>query len=151
MFRITIGPLPSCYRSLKSQRSSGLWWHNVSITFCDESVNWSRNCNWTHTHTRAHAEYSGIISLRSFLKKQSRQKKKSRVEMCHAKKVWGDVINIVTYLGVCVTYRRGFGLMTGFIAHLYNLLLYFTNHYMTHHVFSIIFDCCLKRLPQFWF
>jgi hypothetical protein len=26
--------------------------------------------------------------------------------------------------------------MTGFIAHLYNLLLHFTNHYMTHYIFS---------------
>jgi hypothetical protein len=40
--------------------------------------------------------------------------------------------------------------MTGFIAHLYNLLLHFTIHYMTHSLlFSIIFDCHLKRLPQF--
>jgi hypothetical protein len=29
-----------------------------------------------------------------------------------------------------------FGLMTGFIAHLYNLLLHFTDHNMTHYVFS---------------
>jgi uncharacterized membrane protein YbhN (UPF0104 family) len=42
--------------------------------------------------------------------------------------------------------------MTGFIAHLYNLLVHFTNHYMTHYVFLlIIFYCCLKRLPPFWF
>jgi hypothetical protein len=28
-------------------------------------------------------------------------------------------------------YRRGFGLVIGFIDHLYNLLLHFTNHYRT--------------------
>jgi hypothetical protein len=39
--------------------------------------------------------------------------------------------------------------MAGFIAHLYNLLLHFANHYMTHYAFSIIFDCGLKRFPQF--
>jgi hypothetical protein len=32
--------------------------------------------------------------------------------------------------------NTGFGLMTGFIAHLYNSLLHFTNHYMTHYGFS---------------
>jgi hypothetical protein len=30
----------------------------------------------------------------------------------------------------------GYGLMAGLIAHLYNLLLQFTDHYMTHYVFS---------------
>jgi hypothetical protein len=31
---------------------------------------------------------------------------------------------------------KGFGLMIVFIAHLHNLLLHFTNHYMTHNVFA---------------
>jgi hypothetical protein len=39
--------------------------------------------------------------------------------------------------------------MTEFIAHLYNLLLHFTNNYMTHDVSSTIFDWHLKRLLQF--
>jgi hypothetical protein len=38
--------------------------------------------------------------------------------------------------GVCVAYRREFSLVTGIIAHLYNLLLHFATHYMTHCVFS---------------
>jgi hypothetical protein len=38
-------------------------------------------------------------------------------------------VHTVMYLGVFL--ETGFGLMTGFIAHLHNLLLYFTNHYMT--------------------
>jgi hypothetical protein len=41
--------------------------------------------------------------------------------------------------------------MTRFIAQLYNLLLHFTHHSMTHHFFSVIFDCNLKRIPQLRF
>jgi hypothetical protein len=44
-----------------------------------------------------------------------------------------------TYYHVFVGVRdlkTGFGFMTGFFAHLYNLLLHFTNHCMTHYVFS---------------
>jgi hypothetical protein len=39
-------------------------------------------------------------------------------------------------VGVCVTCRRGFGLMARFIAHLYILLLHSTNRYMAQYVFS---------------
>jgi hypothetical protein len=42
----------------------------------------------------------------------------------------------VTYLGVCVTYKRVLDWWPDFIAHLYNLLVHFTNHNMTHYVFS---------------
>jgi hypothetical protein len=57
---------------------------------------------------------------------------------------------IVSRIWGCAWLMNGFGLMAGFIAHLYNLLLHFTNHYMTHYVFSIILDCRLQRLPPFF-
>jgi hypothetical protein len=55
-------------------------------------------------------------------------------ELCHSFK------GCVSYLYVMILgvsdLRMGFGLMTWFTAHLYNLLLHFTYHFMTHYVFS---------------